>query len=358
MSSATTWRGGEQQIAYLVKGLEQLGVRSTVLVVRHSAMHQYCKQHDIPHFTYRKISSANLLVSGQIKRLCRTLKVTVLHAHDSHAHTFAYLAVKLLGLKASIVVSRRVDFAINTVSKYDHPSIKAIICVSDAIKSIVVKSIKNGSKAETIHSGVDIAMIKDVEPFDIYTYLNLPTNAIILGQVAALTGHKDQVTLVRSMRHLVYDLDQRNVHLVVVGAEADATNEVYRAVSQSGMQDYITFVGYREDAKAWLKGMDIFVFSSKMEGLGTSVLDAMAAGVPIVSTQAGGLQETVIDGDTALAVPIADHRAMARAVSKLIHDEQLQRRLCTGAAHAVQQYSFVRTAELTYQCYMRIVQRQ
>jgi hypothetical protein len=91
--------------------------------------------------------------------------------------------------------------------------------------------------------------------------------------------------------------------------------------------DVVYFLGFREDVPRLLASLDLFVMSSRMEGLGTSIMDAMAARLPVVATMAGGIPEVVIHRETGLLVPPRDPQALAQAILKLSLDRGLAGRL-------------------------------
>jgi glycosyltransferase involved in cell wall biosynthesis len=103
------------------------------------------------------------------------------------------------------------------------------------------------------------------------------------------------------------------------------------------------------------KAFDIFVMSSVTEGLGTSLLDAMAAGKPVVATATGGIPEVVVDGETGFLVLPRDHDAMAAAIVKLLQDETLRRRMGeAGRARACELFSADRMVQETHRVYQRV----
>ena len=150
ISSAKSWRGGERQISFLASELRKLNVRQSIFCAKGSEIAKWCRENKVRYFTYNKIFSLNPMVAFQISKLCNKFKFSHLHTHDSHSHTFAVLAISLFRINLPLIVHRRVDFPIknNFLSKwkYNHPSVKAIICTSEFIKKLIVPAIKkNGN---------------------------------------------------------------------------------------------------------------------------------------------------------------------------------------------------------------------
>ena len=134
--------------------------------------------------------------------------------------------------------------------------------------------------------------------------------------IAALVPHKGQRHLISAaaiVRQQVPD-----AHLVILG-EGELRETLERQIKHLNLEKHVLLVGFRPDALAYLKSFDIFVMSSLMEGLGTSVLDAMACARPVVATRAGGIPEVVTEAAATL-VPPKDDQAMAREILALLDD--------------------------------------
>jgi glycosyltransferase involved in cell wall biosynthesis len=117
----------------------------------------------------------------------------------------------------------------------------------------------------------------------------------------------------------------------------------------------VVLAGFRPDVLSVHKAFDIFVMSSVTEGLGTSLIDAMAAGKPVVATTAGGIPEVVVDGETGFLVAPRDHEAMADAIVRLLKDEGLRKRMGRAArARAESLFSADRMVRETLRIYKRI----
>jgi len=125
-----------------------------------------------------------------------------------------------------------------------------------------------------------------------------------------------------------------------------------------GLGSYEELVALGDDVLACIKGFDLFVLSSETEGLGTSLLDAMAAAKACIGTRAGGIPEAVAHGETGLIVPTHDPAALAQAIVQLLQDEPRRRRMGeAGRARATEKFSVERMVEATLAAYGRIPPR-
>ena len=118
-----------------------------------------------------------------------------------------------------------------------------------------------------------------------------------------------------------------------------------------GLDGIVRFTGHRADAPELLAAADVAVLSSRDEGLGTTILDAMLAGVPVVATAAGGVREVVRDGVDGLLVPVGDGAALGAAIRRVLGDDVLRTALVASARTRVMSFSIDRTVEGTLAVY-------
>ena len=114
VSTPMSWRGGEQQAAYLVCALKQMQVDVLVLTPDQSALSKKMQEDGIPVVNYSARGLLDLRLAKKIANICKEEKVDVIHTHDSHAHSAAVLSAAAFGNKTPVVVSRRVDFAVSS----------------------------------------------------------------------------------------------------------------------------------------------------------------------------------------------------------------------------------------------------
>ena len=134
--------------------------------------------------------------------------------------------------------------------------------------------------------------------------------------------HKGQRYLVDAAARVVQAVPGARF-LVVGGGELET--RLRRQLKRLALETHVILTGFRPDVLSLHKSFDLFVMSSVTEGLGTSVLDAMACGRPVVGTRAGGIPESVADGETGLLVPVRDAPALGEAIVRLLRDPSLGR---------------------------------
>lgn len=356
LSTARSWRGGEQQVAYLVKALDAMGVEQLVVCATGSPMHDFCQEQAVAHRTLGFRASVDPVNARRLARIARSWGPQLVHTHDSHGHTAAILATSLFGMKLPLVVSRRVDFAISSGFsarwKYGHAAVKRILCVSDAIRAIMAQRLPRPAVLRTVRSGIDPARFAAGADGRLHRELHLAPSVPLVGNVAALAPHKDLFTFIRMAAGI--HRERPDVRFVLIG-EGELRAELEQAARQHALDEVLHFMGFRTDVDRLLPELDVFAMTSRTEGLGTSILDAFAARVPVVATAAGGIPELVEDGTTGLLCPVGDDDALARGTIRLLADEALRDRLVQGASRKLEGFTRQATAAATLREYQAVL---
>ena len=207
-------------------------------------------------------------------------------------------------------------------------------------------------RAVTVHEGIDVDHVLAAPPVDVHAAFFLPHGSPVVGNVAALVPHKGQRHLVEAAHLVVQELP--DARFVILG-EGELRDHLERQVKEYHLEKHVKLPGFRIDVLGCLKQFDLFVMSSVTEGLGTSLLDAMAASRAIVATTAGGIPEIVSDEVTGVLVPPRDHHAMAGQIVRLLKDAELRRRFGeAGFARVRERFTVERMVEQTAAVYARV----
>jgi glycosyltransferase involved in cell wall biosynthesis len=170
-----------------------------------------------------------------------------------------------------------------------------------------------------------------------------------------LVPHKGQRHLIEAAHLVVREVP--DARFVILG-EGELREHLERQVREYHLEKHVILPGFRTDVLGCIKGFDLFAMSSITEGLGTSLLDAMACSKATVATRTGGIPEVVDDGVTGIVVPPRDHRAMAAAIVRLLSDEPLRRRMGeAGLIRVRQRFTVERMVAETAAVYARVAGR-
>jgi glycosyltransferase involved in cell wall biosynthesis len=344
ISTAKSWRGGEQQLAYLLEELTSQ-CQNFVICAEGSEMQQHCQQKGYAHLAAKKRFSVDPGFALSIKQYSDANDIQLIHTHDSHAHSLAIIAASLFGNSLPIVVSRRVDFPIQkslfSQYKYNHPLVKKILCVSKEIMRITAPGIKDLSKLQTVYSGIDLNKFSP-DSGKLRKELHISPNTFLIGNTSAIADHKDYFTFIDAAEKALKE--DPNLIFLIIG-KGPMEEEIASYLRLKSLGDSVRMIGFRKDIPQVLAELDLFMITSKTEGLGTSIIDAFAAGVPVLGTKAGGIPELVKDGKTGLLCEVGDSKALSEKLIQLKKDSALRDRLTAAAAEKVKKFSKSQTAK-------------
>jgi glycosyltransferase involved in cell wall biosynthesis len=337
-----TWRGGEQQALYLAEGLARRGVANLCVGRPDAPYVERCAAKGLEVAPLANRGEADPSAVLKLRRIVKTWKPDVIHMHTSHAHALGVLAAKAAGIGRAVrpktVVSRRVDFTIyrNALRlswfKYRF-GVDRYVAISEGVRAQMLSDGIPASKIEVVHSGIDISRFDCVTPHDYSAEFLIPKGAPIVIDVAAFGWHKAQEILVRATPKILEGCPEARVVLVGDGDRMDAVREEARRLDAAGR---ILFTGFRTDVPSLVAGAAVFVMCSVLEGLCTSLLDALALRRPAVGSAVGGIPEVLIDGVTGLLVPPRDPAALAAAVLRVLGDRALAARLAAAGRRHVE----------------------
>lgn len=355
IDTARTWRGGQNQVLVTVMGLRALGHR-TMLVAHPGGELRQRAAEGLDLIPLAPVTEMDLGAAWRLSRVVKQLRPDIIHAHDPHGVAMAALALSMSTqlAKPPLVASRRVDFHLrgSSLSRWKYRQVDCFICASNAVRHMLIGDGVPDVRAVTVHEGIDLGRVASAPPAKLHEEFWLPHHAPIVGNVAALVPHKGQKHLVEAAALVVRQVPDARF---VIAGEGELRASLEKQIKDHHLEKNVMLAGFRPDVLSLHQAFDVFVMSSVTEGLGTSLLDAMAAGKPIVATKAGGIPEVVIDGTTGLLVPPRDHDAMADAIVTLLKDEALRRRMgAAGLALAQKRFSAERMVQDTLRVYQRV----
>jgi L-malate glycosyltransferase len=331
ISTELGWRGGEQQVKLVTDGLKARGHEVHVFTPKDSALYRDRMQVGMA-VPLKFHGEFDILAAGRIAAFARKVNADLIHAQTSHAHSLARTAAKKAGVPC--VVSRRVDFRVGgnwfSRRKYRASNVH-YIAISEGVKRALVESGINANRIQIVYSGIDPTRYPPRDHAQISTAGASRKEATILN-VAALTDHKDHATLLRATDILRRRVS--NIKLVIAGT-GELKDELRALSSRLDIENLVQFSGHIADLAPVYRQADLFVMSSHMEGLCTSILDALAVGVPVAATAAGGIPEIIQHERNGLLSPIRDAEALAANMERLLRDAELVQRLVAAGRQTI-----------------------
>lgn len=271
-------------------------------------------------------NEVDLAAAWKLSRIIRQWKPAVVHAHDPHAVSMTALALSFSAPvpRPRVIASRRVDFHLqgNSFSQWKYRQVDGFIAASGAIRDILIHDGVPAGRVVVVHDGIDVGKIAHRPAADLHAEYWLPHGAPVIVNVGALVAHKGQKFLIEAMPLVVREIP--DARLVIFG-EGELRAGLERQVKHLSLEKHVLLPGFREDVLSLVKSADLFVMSSLTEGLGSAVLDAMAMGLAVVGTRAGGIPEAVVPGETGELVEPGEAKPLAAALVKLLKDPALRR---------------------------------
>jgi glycosyltransferase involved in cell wall biosynthesis len=227
-----------------------------------------------------------------------------------------------------------------------------LIAISERVRENLLEDGVPMSRIALIPSGIDLATPPPPEGPSLRERVGARESSPLVFTIASLADSKDHPTLVEAAAHL--EPREPMTRWAVCG-QGGLLEPVRAEVERRGLSDRLRYLGYVPGARGLVAQSDVFCLSSKVEGLGTSVLDAMAAGVPVAATAGGGIPEMIEHEVTGLLAPVGDGTALAAAIDRLLDDPALARRLAVAARVRVRDFDIERTIERTEALYRDVV---
>jgi glycosyltransferase involved in cell wall biosynthesis len=328
LNTERTWRGGEQLTLTLAEGLARRGHGAEVVARPGTPMAERARAAGLTVHEVPMRSEVDLRSAWRLGALFGAGGYDVLHFHTPHAVTLGGIGAALphggaKGRPRVRVVNKRTDFSIFrnsflglNILKYTR-LVDAVIADSKKIEEVLIADGVPRERVRLVYEGIDIARLAGADASRARPSLGIPEGALVVGDVAHFAAHKAHEDLVRAVPIVLARRPEAFFVLVGQGELLDDMKALARAL---GVEGRVRFAGFRADVPDVMACFDLFVRSSREEGLCTSIIDAMELGVPVVGTRAGGIPELVLEGETGLAAPVADPAGLADAVLRALAD--------------------------------------
>jgi glycosyltransferase involved in cell wall biosynthesis len=336
-----TWRGGERQVLYLMEGLRRLGHECHLVARTNDIFISRAREQGFPvHVIKKPFVLSGHLFSG----------FDVVHAHETRGLQVAALWKTFN--KKPLIFTRRVDNppSGNILTRLVYSRIDSMAAISETISSVMKMWGFDASRIKVIYSAIETQRYVRQ---DAATKLKKRFGSKkVVGCVASLEKRKDHYTLLKAA-HLI-QRQRDDVVFVLVGA-GDLRADLEREVSLLGLKN-VMFEGYQDDPYSYYQVFDVFVMTSRQEGLGSSILDAFSYRVPVVATAAGGIPEIIKDHETGLLAEVSNPDKVALSIMQMLDDEELRKR-CTDSAYVflMERFTLDRMAQSYEQMYQEVL---
>jgi glycosyltransferase involved in cell wall biosynthesis len=306
-------RGGQQQILALAEGLRGRRHQQVIACPQGSLLLEQARLRDFDTFSLAAGSVWNWRDIFLLHRLVRGRACQIVHAHDGRGQTLAWEAS--IGLPVKRVASRRVAFLSNRLLhrlKYSF-TCHGIIAVSEFVKGLLVGAGVPAAKIATIPDGIEIpaTLPSASERATLRSRWQLSDQDFLVGHMGAFAAEKGQDLAVEAIRLVSATLPRVALLLAGDGPKRAALEQLCAAKEVRNVH----FLGYLRDLSSFFNCLDLFIMPSRIEGLGSSALIAMAYGLPVIASRTGGLTELIDQEHTGWLVQPGSPSALAVAIA-------------------------------------------
>ena len=296
----------------------------------------------VPTHVIGRRGAADLGVVGRPARLLRDLRIDLVNTHAFSAGFWGRLAARqartpLVVATMHATAGWRRPLKHRLLNRLLLPGTDRLVAVSRAVKtSLIEREHVPAARISVIPNGIDPDRLRTADaPAALRASHGIPAAGHVVGMVARCRAEKGGPVFIAALAHLVRA--GRDIQGVLVG-DGPALAEWRRIAADAGLGDRLRFAGSDPDVARWLGCMDVLVCPSIEESFGLVALEGLAAGVPVVASRVGGLQEILADGRDARLVDAGDARATAAAVAELIDRPALARELVRGGRRKIAEH--------------------
>ncbi len=326
------WRGGQHQILMTLRGQRARGHDAQLMTRRGSPLEQRSVAEQFAVHTFPpRFARLNAFLC--LREIVDQQRFDVVHAHDPHALSAAWLA--RVHRRGVLVVSRRVAYPLTrtwpALARYR--AAHRIVAVSQFVAASVTAAGIDAHRIGVVYDGVEIPAAASAEArAAARRHWNIADASPLLGCVGYLLPEKGQELLVRAMKIVVPEFPACKL---ILAGDGPMRGRLESLAAELALQNAIIFPGFVEDIASVYQALDLFLFPSLAEPLGSSLLAAMANGLPSIAVARGGVPEIIDDQHSGVLMGAPDAVEFARAICALLRDRQAARRLGDAARETV-----------------------
>jgi glycosyltransferase involved in cell wall biosynthesis len=354
--SAREMGGGEKHLADLANGLMKRGHDVFAALVPGSPLRAELSsvpEQNIVELPMR--NSLNVASALKLARFVRRDEIQIVHAHVARDYPLAALVARRAG--ARLVITRHVLFPLKRIHKLTLRQTSRVIAVSQAVADgLNAQRIFAPNKIVRVHNGIDVdRFVKGREDVARREREGAKLRVGMVGHLAPIKGQEDFVRAAALVCGRRDDVD-----FIIAGEDKSRSGENRRSleklIKELGLNQRVSLTGWVADVARLLPTFDLFVSPSRSEPFGLAIVEAMAAGLPVIATTSEGAREIIDDSQTGRLVPVGDLEALANAIVELLSDPPERERLSENARRAVRErFSLEGMVAATEQVYRQVL---
>lgn len=355
--SARDLGGGEKHLADLANALATRGHDIYAVVVPRSPLHGVLSalpKQNIVELPMR--NSLNLLSAFKLARFLRDRRIEIIHAHMARDYPLAALAASRAN-GTQLVLTRHVLFQLHKSHRLTLRNVARVIAVSRAVfDRLRAQRIFDSSKITVIYNGIDIDRFAGIREGVAEKGSDAGFRVGMIGHIAPIKGQKEFLRAAAIVCQHRHDVD-----FVIVGEDKSYKGEnrqrIEKLIAELNIGQHVSLAGWTDNVAKVLSTFDLFVSPARAEPFGLSIVEAMAAGVPVLATMSEGASEIIEPDQTGRLVPLRDVNALANAIAELLSDPRECQRLSSNAQRAARErFSLERMVDQTEDVYRQVLE--
>jgi len=313
----------------LASSLDPSRFRSIVCLFRPGWLYDASRDQGVPTSIIGINGAIDLRWARAFSALVRKERVAVIHAHEFTANAYGSFMGRIMGVPVVATVHGKNYYAeqVKRRMAYRYVSrVSRMVAVSEDLKQFIVRRVGVAeNRVNVIYNGVELAGPPPLDQLSaIRADLRLGEFDHVIGAVGSLYPVKGHIHLIRALPDILRACPRT---LLLVVGRGELEQALKAEVAKWDLDSRVRFLGFRNDVPALLSLFDVFVLPSLSEGLSMALLEAMAAGKPVVATRVGGNSELVLDGDTGFLVDAESPESISDRVVAILRDRQQAARM-------------------------------
>ncbi len=316
--------GAETVLVTLVRGLDRERFLSFPCIRENSWMHRQLSGCGYGFYFLRNVKMLDFAFIADMVRFLKLQDIDILHSHEFFMNLYGAIVAKVAGIPHVATIHGQVEYAARKLRR--RLACRAVsrsgcmVSVSGQVLNRFNREVGvSKRRIRTVYNGIEVDRFQAPPESALRSELQIPSGVPVVGMVGNLYPVKGYPYFIRAMEQVKSRFPEARF---LVCGRGKLQAQLEDMAKRCGLKDSLKFLGFRPDVPLLLQLMDIFVLSSLAEGLSLSILEAMAAGKPVVVTDVGGNREIVINGETGFVVPPEDPSAIAEKVCLLLQNKE------------------------------------
>jgi glycosyltransferase involved in cell wall biosynthesis len=346
------WGGQQNRVLSEAVGLTKRGHKVIIACHEASILAQKAKQENIKVYEMNMVKQSHLVNIPKLIRIIKGENIEVVSTHSSVDSWAGGIAAKLTGRHLVRFRHNLYPVGKDPLTKFIYSIPDRIVAVSDTVADVLVKCGLKKQKLRIIFDSVDIDKF-NLAVEDLREELGLPHDTLVIGNTSTFSDTKGQEYLLQAFNRIS---EKIACSLVFAGRLIEPAKSMYLSNVREDLRDRVIFLGHRDDVARVLKTIDVFVYPSILEGLGTALLEAMAMTRAVAVSDIPTFRGFITDKINGLYFKTKDTEDMSAKVVSLLQDKELRERLAENArATALDLFTLDKMIDLTEAQYMEVL---